>query len=236
MRKAFSFVLVLSCCVALFLPACGHEHVWNEATCTESATCSKCGETEGEPLGHEWSEATCTAPKTCTVCGETEGDALGHDWMPATHESPETCSRCGETRGEPLLYEIPAGLTDGYPFGEFDKYNSYASENGLGDTMLWFNGTYDNVTTLDMPDVKPGMQMFIATTTDEAGNVWLVQLDWNEYEPIDKFVELEGHQLCIMGQYFGFSDVYKMPSVLVEKIFDRTTGNLIYSTLFAEAN
>ena len=27
---------------------------------------------------HEWKEATCTEPKTCTKCGETEGEALGH--------------------------------------------------------------------------------------------------------------------------------------------------------------
>ena len=27
---------------------------------------------------HTWGEATCTAPKTCSLCGETEGEALGH--------------------------------------------------------------------------------------------------------------------------------------------------------------
>lgn len=29
-------------------------------------------------LGHEWQDATCTEPKTCSVCGSTEGEALGH--------------------------------------------------------------------------------------------------------------------------------------------------------------
>lgn len=29
-------------------------------------------------LKHEWQEATCTNPKTCSACGETEGEALGH--------------------------------------------------------------------------------------------------------------------------------------------------------------
>ena len=28
--------------------------------------------------GHTWVEATCTEPKTCSSCGETEGEALGH--------------------------------------------------------------------------------------------------------------------------------------------------------------
>ena len=27
---------------------------------------------------HEWEDATCTQAKTCTLCGETEGEPLGH--------------------------------------------------------------------------------------------------------------------------------------------------------------
>ena len=32
-------------------------------------------------LGHTWTDATCTAPKTCSVCGETEGEAIGHNYV-----------------------------------------------------------------------------------------------------------------------------------------------------------
>ncbi len=28
---------------------------------------------------HEWVEANCVTPKTCSECGETSGEALGHD-------------------------------------------------------------------------------------------------------------------------------------------------------------
>ena len=31
-----------------------------------------------EPLGHSWVEATCDAPKTCSACGMTDGEPLGH--------------------------------------------------------------------------------------------------------------------------------------------------------------
>ena len=34
-------------------------------------------------LSHGWQEATCTEPKTCSKCGETEGEALGHTWQDA---------------------------------------------------------------------------------------------------------------------------------------------------------
>ncbi len=33
-----------------------------------------------ELADHTFSAATCTAPKTCSVCGATEGEALGHDY------------------------------------------------------------------------------------------------------------------------------------------------------------
>lgn len=51
----------------------------------------------------EWSDPTCTAPKTCIKCGETEGEPLGHIWQPRTTEVPETCSRCAATQGERII-------------------------------------------------------------------------------------------------------------------------------------
>lgn len=41
----------------------GCEHAFQEATCTQAKTCSKCGATEGEALGHTFQKATCQAPK-----------------------------------------------------------------------------------------------------------------------------------------------------------------------------
>ncbi|MBR2038265.1 MAG: hypothetical protein IKA09_11165 [Lachnospiraceae bacterium] len=51
------------------------EHVWTPADCTTPKTCSKCGETSGEPIDHDWNEATYDAPKTCNICGATDGVA-----------------------------------------------------------------------------------------------------------------------------------------------------------------
>lgn len=79
-----------------------HEHSFDAATCTLAKTCSVCGATEGEPLGHTWTAATCTTPATCSVCAETDGNANGHTWKPATCTTPITCDSCGQTDGEPL--------------------------------------------------------------------------------------------------------------------------------------
>ena len=106
-----------------------HEHTWTGPTCTEPKTCTQCGETEGEPLGHDYSEATCTEPKTCTRCGQTEGEPKGHDFSEATCTEPKTCTRCGQTEGEPKGHDFSeatctepgtctrCGQTEGEPKG-----------------------------------------------------------------------------------------------------------------------
>ena len=85
------------------------EHDWTPATCTDPATCSKCGETEGEALGHSWNNATCTEPKTCSVCGKTEGEALGHNHISSVTVPPTctgsgcrvyVCTACGDSYSE----------------------------------------------------------------------------------------------------------------------------------------
>ncbi len=98
-------VVAVVAVIVIFLAwPCDHE--WAEATCTEPATCTKCGKTEGEALGHDYAEATCTKPETCTRCGDTQGSALGHEWSEATCTEPEICERCGVTQGEALGHEV----------------------------------------------------------------------------------------------------------------------------------
>lgn len=67
------------------------------------ATCSEeIGRTKitTAALGHSWRDATCTSPKTCTRCGATQGDALGH----IDSDNDGYCDRCGTQTGTPTLY------------------------------------------------------------------------------------------------------------------------------------
>lgn len=67
-----------------------------------SCTVAGCHEQQKETIkatGHKWKEATCTSPKTCSACGKTEGEALGHDWDKANGKITKnpTCTEGGET-------------------------------------------------------------------------------------------------------------------------------------------
>lgn len=75
------FVSIILCVAAILsLSACGCNHEWADATCTEPKTCTLCGETDGEAAGHisgNWVEADTdfnnavkTSEKRCTVCDE----------------------------------------------------------------------------------------------------------------------------------------------------------------------
>ena len=128
MKKA---IIICVAILMLLLSGCCLHHEWVAATCPEPRTCSKCGKTEGEPLGHDWIDATCTAPKTCLLCGVTDGEpnghnpeseitctegsvcnvcgdslpALGHQWNAATCTTSKACSVCGITEGNPLGHD-----------------------------------------------------------------------------------------------------------------------------------
>lgn len=99
---------------------CIEGHTWVDATCEEPKTCSVCGETEGDPLGHTEVIDAAVAP-SCTATGLTEGkhcfvcdtvlikqevvDALGHDYesvvtAPACTEqgyTTHTCAVCADS-------------------------------------------------------------------------------------------------------------------------------------------
>lgn len=96
-KHLFKLLLLISILVVLltcFL-SCACEHTWVEATCTSPSYCSKCGEKQGEALGHEvGTPATCTESAVCKNCNEKFGSPLGHT---VTCASNEPCSRCGKT-------------------------------------------------------------------------------------------------------------------------------------------
>ena len=103
MRKRILAIVLLSFC--LMFAGCGHEHVWQAATCVSPKICPECGETEGDALGHKWIDATCVDAKICEICLNTMGQPLGHKWVGATCTEPRHCEACGAAEGELLEHE-----------------------------------------------------------------------------------------------------------------------------------
>ena len=118
MKKVLSLIAILCmalvCFAACYFPETPCEHDWINATCTAPKTCSVCGETDGEPIGHTeetvvGTAATCTESgmsdgKKCTVCGETTVQqtviaALGHT-EETVAGTPATCTVAGMTDGK----------------------------------------------------------------------------------------------------------------------------------------
>ena len=66
-------VIVLFIFSTAILASCSKEceHTWQDATCTEPKVCTKCGETEGEALGHSLEKIAAT-PATCQIAGNSE--------------------------------------------------------------------------------------------------------------------------------------------------------------------
>lgn len=73
------------------------QHTWEAATCVTPKTCTECGETEGEALGHAFTEASCTDPSACVNCGVIIEPARGHQWQ-ETDDGGMVCSVCQERK------------------------------------------------------------------------------------------------------------------------------------------
>ncbi len=58
-----------------------------------------CKIAEGETLAHIWDEATCEVAKTCSLCGTTEGQPIGHAVKEWELTKEASCSEEGERTG-----------------------------------------------------------------------------------------------------------------------------------------
>ena len=110
--------------VAIYKYSEVHTCQYSEPTCETPATCTICGATQGEALGHaeeiNWTiilNPTCVAEGSkeglCTVCNKTVTATIPatgeHNYSEATCETPATCTICGETTGEKTSHNYVGG-------------------------------------------------------------------------------------------------------------------------------
>lgn len=63
-------------------------HFWSDATCTEPATCSICGKTQGESLGHRWADGK------CAYCGEVSAEGIFNHFDPVAGHNKYSSLEC----------------------------------------------------------------------------------------------------------------------------------------------
>lgn len=136
-----------------------------------------------------------------------------------------TLAGCSKT-----LQEIPEAFTEGFEAAEFETFNSPAEENGLGNTPIWIEGIVGELTDVDMGVAGTSWH---AMVTDNDDNAWLVIMDMEDLYPDadgkQKYSVVVGHTVCVTGVYLGYSVLVDAPGVVLVRLFDRESGDIITS-------
>lgn len=111
-------------------------------------------------------------------------------------------------------------FVQGFEAAEFSKYNSPASENGLGGTKIYFQGTIEKVeiTKLDAP-----ADMIVGIIKDSNNHEWLCSLNMTSFADKKEYEELIGESVVVCGVYQGYSSVAKMPAFELYKLLSVNT-------------
>ena len=109
-----------------FFDPCAEGHSYSDATCTAPKTCSKCGTTEGEALGHNYVEGV------CGNCNENDPEYCAHESK--TLVNTATCTEAGKIYLDCDHCDAIFDEKDSEPLGHtYDKYGKCSVCSG-GDT------------------------------------------------------------------------------------------------------
>ena len=229
-------------------------------------TCGICGDSyyddEVDALGHAWTDATYTAPKTCSICGETEGEALGHEAYTYSFDRVNnihnfTCVACGETvtkaatDGQKFAFNtaaptlsvdivmniavtLPAGFTNPYMVVEFNgtttTLNDYTIDQSNGRCVFAFPGINPQV----MGDT------FVATLYADVDGVQVtVELEYSMLKYINSQLKKSTisdalrtalSDLVMYGEANQVYEGYKTDALLSSLLEDAAKENLTPST------
>lgn len=107
---------------------------------------------------------------------------------------------------------------DGFEYAYFDKYNSYAEDNGLDGTEVYIKGTVKSV-------FEYSGFCCISVVSEDDGR-WLVSLYDVVYSESLNSIFDEQKVTCF-GNYRGYSDMFLMPSIVAYKT---VVGNKTYDS------
>lgn len=108
----------------------------------------------------------------------------------------------------------------GYEKAEFDRYNSFASENGLGNSKIYIYCTLDRTEIFE----SDGITAILGYATDDSNNEWMIEMHFIPAVSKTAFDGYVGKELALRGVYTGFSDVRQMPVIVLDELLVLDTG------------
>ena len=118
--------------------------------------------------------------------------------------------------------EIPADFISGYKEAEYSKYNSPASENGLGGSLIYIEGTLKKTEILDT-DGTPSIFGYVA---DADGNTWLVMMNCVPIVTETHFDAAIGKTVVCTVVYDGYSGTYNLPFAILNELMILENGTV----------
>ncbi len=94
---------------------------------------------------------------------------------------------------------------DGFEKAKYEKFNSYASENGLDGTLICVEGKI-----ISQANLKDDILSLAIVVEQEDGNRWCVGVPFDS-----EITEIEDKNVRIFGTYMGFSDLMNLPGMAV---------------------
>ena len=148
-----------------------------------------------------------------TACGNAEVPAENDTTATTVSVTEQITEQVTEPQTELPTEKEKHEDIDGYEYAEFDKFNSYAKDNGLENTKIYIKGTIKSVS--DLTSAEMSTTDFSISTGDKEG--WIALFVFVPYkEKMNTF--FKGKEVTCFGTYMGWSDVMLKPSILADKI------------------
>lgn len=129
------------------------------------------------------------------------------------------CLSACRTTTEPSFFETPEQI-DGYEHAVFEKFNSYASVNGLGGTRVYLDGVLEE-------DITPLNDSQILAVLNDGKHRWSVGIPKSATDFI-------GKEMRLFAIYTGFSDKLNLPCVIATRFTITNTGESHHTLEYTE--
>lgn len=174
---------------------------------------------EGEQAAEKWDKTR--SELLAIIDAEengTEVDISEIDAPSSSNAKPEK----SEQSSLPDNIDIPSDFITGYEEAEFSKFNSPASENGLGGCLIYIVGTLEKTEVLEADDTLT----ILGYVTDTDDNVWLVKMHVIPIVTENHYDAAVGKTVVCTVVYDGYSGTKEMPATTLNELMILDDGTV----------